>query len=149
MITVRDHATGSLSDPWRHLGPKRRRLLEKSWAGVFREFLLHELPVVEVSRHFSDDVGRPTKDMAMVLGALILQQLHDLTDQQTVEAVALDIQWQYALDIGREEDPYVCERTLRNYRRLVIDGGLDEVVFRTLTDKLVTSLGVDTSCCAL
>jgi len=81
----------------------------------------------------------------MVLGALILQQLHDLTDQQTVEAVALNIQWQYALDIGREEDAYLCERNLRNYRRLVIDGGLDEVMFRTLTDKLVTSLGVDTS----
>jgi len=145
MIINRDHNTGSLFDPWKYLGDKRRRLLEKSWAAVFREYLLSELPVAEIGVHFSDDMGRPTKDMSMVLGALILQQLHDYTDSQTVEAVALSIQWQYALDITREEDAYLCERTLRNYRRLVIELGLDQVMFRTLTDKLITSVGVDTS----
>lgn len=145
MLVNRDHYTGSLFDPWEYLGDKRRRLLEKSWAAIFREYLLSELPVAEIGAHFSDDMGRPTKDLSMVLGALILQQLHDYTDSQTVEAVALSIQWQYALDITRETDAYVCERTLRNYRRLVIERGLDEVMFRTLTDKLIASVGVDTS----
>lgn len=145
MLVNRDHHTGSLFDPWEYLGDKRRLLLEKSWAAVFREYLLAELPVAEIGAHFSDDMGRPTKDLSMVLGALILQQLHDYTDSQTVEAVALSIQWQYALDITREADAYVCERTLRNYRQLVIERGLDEVMFRTLTDKLITSVGVDTS----
>ena len=145
MLVIRDHHTESLFDPWEYLGDKRRRLLEKSWAAVFREYLLAELPVAEIGVHFCDDMGRPTKDMSMVLGALILQQLHDYTDSQTVEAVALSIQWQYALDITREVDAYVCERTLRNYRRLVIERGLDEVMFRTLTDKLIASVGVDTS----
>ena len=145
MLINRDHDTGSLFDPWRYLGDKRRRLLEKSWAAVFREYLLSELPVAEIGAHFSDDMGRPTKDLSMVLGALILQQLHDYTDRETVEAVALSIQWQYALDIQREEDAYLCERTLRNYRRLVIERELDQVMFRTLTDKLIASVGVDTS----
>lgn len=145
MLATRDHHTGSLFDPWEYLGDRRRLLLEKSWAAVFREYLLAELPVAEIGVHFSDDMGRPTKDVSMVLGALILQQLHDYTDSQTVEAVALSIQWQYALDITREVDAYVCERTLRNYRRLVIERGLDEVMFRTLTDKLIASVGVDTS----
>ncbi|GMQ83144.1 MAG: hypothetical protein BMS9Abin05_2630 [Rhodothermia bacterium] len=145
MFINRDHHTGSLFNPWEYLGDKRRLLLEKSWAAVFREYLLAELPVAEIGAHFSDDMGRPTKDASMVLGALMLQQLHDYTDSQTVEAVALSIQWQYALDITRETDAYVCERTLRNYRRLVIERGLDEVMFRTLTDKLISSVGVDTS----
>ena len=145
MLINRDHDTESLFDPWRYLGDKRRRLLEKSWAAVFREYLLSELPVAEIGAHFSDDMGRPTKDLSMVLGALILQQLHDYTDRETVEAVALSIQWQYALDIQREEDAYLCERTLRNYRRLVIERELDQVIFRTLTDKLIASVGVDTS----
>lgn len=98
MLTIRDHATGFLFDPWDHLGPKRRQLLERSWAGVFRDYLLQHLPADELAPHFCDGFGRPSKDLHMVLGALILQQLHDLTDKQTVEAVAFNITWHYALE---------------------------------------------------
>ncbi len=89
-------------------------------------------------------LGRPSKDLHVVLGALLLQQLHDLTDAQTVEAIAFNIAWQYALDVRSEADCYFCERTLRTYRRLVIQHPLDEVLFRSLTDKLIHSVGVNT-----
>ena len=75
---------------------------------------------------------------------MILQQLHDLTDAAAVEAIAFNIAWHYALDIQSESDRYICERTLRNYRRLVMDNGLDEVLFRTLTDQLLRKLKIDT-----
>ncbi len=145
MLTLRDHRSGDLFDPWEYLGPQRRKLLEKSWAGVFRDFLLQHLPVKELAASFRDDFGRPSKDLSVALGALILQQLHDLTDQQTTEAVALNIAWHYALDIRHEPDAYLCERTLRNYRRRILELGLDEVLFRTLTDRLIEQVGVDTS----
>ena len=145
MLTLRDHLSGDLFDPWEYLGPQRRRLLERSWAGVFREYLLEHLPVSDLLPHFRDGVGRPSKDLHVALGALVLQQLHDLTDQQTSEAVALNIAWHYALDIRHEPDAYVCERTLRNYRSMVLELGLDEVLFRTLTDQLISTIGVDTT----
>lgn len=145
MLTLRDHRSGDLFDPWEHLGPQRRRLLEQGWSGVFRDYLLKHLPVKELAASFQDDFGRPSKDLYVALGALILQQLHDLTDQQTTEAVALNIAWHYALDIRREPDAYLCERTLRNYRSKILMLGLDEVLFRTLTDKLIAAVGVDTS----
>jgi len=145
MLTIRDHQSGDLFDPWEYLGPQRRKLLELSWAGVFRDYLLRHLPVKELAASFRDDFGRPSKDLFVALGALILQQLHDLTDQQTTEAVALNIAWHYALDIRHEPDAYLCERTLRNYRRKILELGLDEVLFRTLTDKLIDKIGVDTS----
>lgn len=145
MLTIRDHQTGDLFDPWEYLGEQRRRLLVRSWAAVFREHLLNHLPVAELAAHFSRELGRPTKDLHAVVGALILQQLHDTTDAETVEAVALNLAWQYALDIRAESDAYLCERTLRNYRRLLIERGLDQVLFRTLTDRLIKAIGVDTS----
>ena len=145
MLTIRDHQTGDLFDPWEHLGEKRRRLLDRSWAAVFREHLLNHLPVRELAAHFSRELGRPTKDLHAVVGALILQQLHDTTDAETVEAVALNLAWQYALDIRADTDAYLCERTLRNYRPLLIERGLDQVLFRTLTDRLIKAIGVDTS----
>src|SRR5262249_34357656 len=94
---------------------------------------------------FSRQFGRPTKDLHTVIGALILQQLHDLTDAATVEAVAFNVAWHHALDIRVEADAYLCERTLRNYRRLLIERGLDQVLFRGLTDQLIQAVGVDTA----
>ncbi len=145
MKRLRDHHSPELFDPWEHLGPKRRRLLELSWAGVFREYLLDHLPVGELAAGFCEGRGRPSKDLTVALGALILQQLHDLTDQQTTEAVALNIAWHYALDIRHEQDAYLCERTLRNYRNRILESGLDEVLFRTLTDQMIAKIGVDTT----
>ena len=109
MLTLRDHQSRELFDPWEHLVGKRRRLLELSWAGVFREFLLEHLPVNELAAGFRDGHGRPSKDLSVALGALILQQLHDLMDQQTTEAVALNIAWHYSLDICHE--PVSARRT--------------------------------------
>jgi len=145
MKTLRDHHSAALFDPWDHLGPRRRKLLEKSWAGLFREFLLSHLPVHDLAAAFSDGQGRPSKDLFMALGALILQQLHDLTDQETVESLALNITWHYALDIRHESDAYLCERTLRNYRAKVIEAGLEQSIFRSLTDTLIEQFGVNTA----
>jgi hypothetical protein len=144
MITIRDHRTGDPFDLWDQLGEKRRHLLERSWAGVFRDHLLTHLPVGELTTRFSWQHGRPTKDFHTVIGALILQQLHDLTDAATVEAVAFNITWHYALDIRAESDAYLCERTLRNDRQLLIENGSDQVLFRSLTDRLIKAVGTDT-----
>lgn len=144
MRTLRDHQSGDLFDPWEYLGPQRRKLLDQGWAGVFREYLLEHLPVKELAAGFRQDFGRPSKDLYVAMGALVLQQLHDLTDRQATEAIALNIAWHYALDIRHEPDAYLCERTLRNYRCRLLELGLDKVLFRTLTDRLIEEIGVDT-----
>ncbi len=145
MFTLHDRLIGDLFDLWSGLVEKRRRLLERSWAGVFRDHLLDELPVDELCRHLDDRLGRPSKDLHVVIGVLLLQQLHDLSDAATVEALAFNMTWHYALDVRGEADSYFCEKTLRNYRRLFIVQGLDELLFRHLTDRLVSAFGVDTS----
>ena len=132
-------------DRWSYFGDKRRRLMEQSWAGVFRNHLLVELPVDDLCRHLDERMGRPSKDLHVVIGVLLLQQLHDLSDAETVEALAFNMAWHYALDVRSEADSYFCEKTLRNYRRLFIEQGLDELLFRCLTDRLVQGFSVDTS----
>lgn len=147
MITVKDHSTGYLFDIWGHIGPKRRKLLEKSWAGVFRTFLLEKLPVSKIARYFTADIGRPSKEHFTMIGAVMLQQLHDLSDAEVTRALAFNINWHYALDITDDSDAstYVSERSLRNYRRILIDEGLDRVLFEKLTDTLIKAFKVDTS----
>lgn len=144
MQRTRDLQQTDLFDPWGFLDERRRRILRRSWAGVFREHLLKRLPVDRFAEHFSPDMGRPTKDLHVACGVLILQQLHDLTDAATVEALAFNMAWHYALDVHTDADAYLCEKTLRNYRRLMIEHGLDQMLFAELTDTLIKAFNVCT-----
>jgi hypothetical protein len=146
MIHIKNHKQKDLFDPWRFLSPKRRELLDQSWAGLFQKELLCELPVGEVSSFFNDDFGRPTKELYTVLGALLLQQTLDLTDDETVNQLAFNIQWHYALNITEESDSakYMCPKTLWNMRSIVVDNDLDATLFDHITDKLAKVFKVDT-----
>lgn len=147
MIHTRDHKTAYLFDPWHFLGEKRRKLMETSWAALFREHILCELPVNKVAPFFNETFGRPTKELYTALGVLVLQQVHDLTDEETVSQLAFNLQWHYALDIVEESDEakYLCEKTLWNLRDLVIENHLDEVLFERSTEVLARVFNVDTS----
>jgi len=84
MIYARDHKTSCSIDPWDYPGPKRRRLSDSSRAGLFREHILSELSVHKIASCYTEGFGRLAKEIYAAPGALILQQMHDLTDDETV-----------------------------------------------------------------
>ena len=147
MIHARDHQTPYLFDPWDYLGPKRKMLLSESWAGLFREHILPELPVHKLARFFTEDFGRPTKELYASLGSLILQQMHDMTDEETVSQFSFNIQWHYALDIPGESDEskYLSPKTLWRLRHLVMKEKIDVELFNKTTETLAKAFHVDTT----
>lgn len=147
MFYVRDRRTGSLFDPWAYLGPKRRKLLDRSWAGLFRKEILPHLPVEAITAAFHARLGRPSKDAYTLMGALVFQQMHDVTDDETVRQLAFNTEWHYALDLSGESDEgkYVCLRTLWTMRQLLAEKKLDQLLFDSVTKKLACVFSVDTS----
>jgi len=146
MIRVDDHKTGYIFDPWRHIGPKRRKMLDESWAGLYREHILNHLPIEKLIPHFRADFGRPTKELHTALSAVFLQQMFDLTDEETVRTLAFDASWHYALDIPGEtdEDKYLSPKTLWTMRKLVADEKLDGALFEDITARLAKVFEVKT-----
>jgi hypothetical protein len=146
MFRIDDNQQGSLIDPFDYLGPKRKELLDSGWAGLFRSNIIDKLPVEEIQSSFHTHMGRPTKEIRTVLGVLILQQLFDLTDQETVRQFAFNTEWHYALKLRLEDDEtkYLCDRTLRTYRSLATELKIDTILFRLLTDELLTKLNIPT-----
>ena len=138
MLKINDPDAPTLVDPWWFLGPKRRRMLERGWPGLFRQHLLNALPVERLTARFHPSFGRPSKELHTLLGMLVLQQMQDLTDAEAVEELAYDERWHYALNLGSEEDgdKYVSERTVRNYRRALVELGLADEVFESLTERM-------------
>jgi hypothetical protein len=146
MIRIKNHKQQELFDPWSFLSPKRRKLLDQSWAGLFREELLCELPVNEFASNFKEGFGRPTKELHTALGALVIQQTQDVTDEETVNQLAFNTQWHYALNITEESDSakYISTKTLWTMRDIVYQNDLDEILFSNIRDKLAKVFKVDT-----
>ena len=146
MQRIRDRATQYLFDEWEFLGEKRKKMLAKGWPGIVRGELLERLPIERVRLCFDAKQGRPTKELYTMVGVVVLQQMLDLTDREVVAALAFDARWHYALDIRWESDAdkYVCERTVRGYRKRMVELGLDRVIFERLTDRLLAVFEVET-----
>ena len=147
MFHVKDHKQLSIIDPWGHLGPKRRKKLDRSWSGLFRREILADLPVQALRECYHDCDGRPTKELFSMLGLMILQQMHDLTDEQAIEQFCFSEQWHYALDITDPSDAYsyVSLRSLWTMRDHLTEKGLHKVLFETVAYKLAKVFKVDFS----
>jgi hypothetical protein len=147
MRRINDRKQQHLFDPWYFLSPKRRAMLDQQWPGFFRDHILDLLPVDKFALAFPSDMGRPTKELYTVLGALALQQFHNLTDKQVVEQLSFNIQWHYALNISEESDQakYICEKTLWSMRQYASQLEIDVDVFDAVADALADMFKVDTS----
>jgi hypothetical protein len=147
MINIKDHKTLNIFEPFPFLGPKRRTLIETSWAKLFRDHILFGLPVDQVFKKYHWAMGRPTKELYAMLGVMILQQMHDFTDEETIHQYAFNMEWHYALDITDDSDTasYLCTKTLWTMRHLLTEQNLYGVVFESVTDKLAKVFSVDTS----
>jgi len=126
-----------------HFHQRKIDLLKTSWAGVFREHVLPQLPVKEIAKNFDKTMGRPTKELTALCGACVLQQFFDLTDKETRDQLAFNQQWHYALDVLDEEDQIISLKTLWTCRQLLLNDKLAKKIFDSVTDKLADAYGID------
>jgi hypothetical protein len=145
MIQVKNPNQLDIFDPWAFLTPKRRQMLDAGWPGLFRQHILPSIPVSKVSKYFNATFGRPTKELYAMLGALILQQTFDLTDEETIQQYAFNIQWHYCLNISEESDSakYISLKTLWNNRNIVAQNDLEGDIFSAGTGSLAQAFNVN------
>jgi len=133
-------------EPWRgYLSDKKIKLLEKSWAGTFRNSILPVLPVNTLAKNYIEDQGRPTKDLLTAMGAAILQQIFNLTDEETRQELAFNQMWHYALETYDPKEQLFAERTLWTVRHHLTQTGSAHEVFNKITDHLAKTFKIDTS----
>lgn len=122
---------------------RKIELLKNSWAGVFREHVLDNLPVKQLATYYSEIDGRPTKELTAMCGACLLQQFFDLTDEETQEQLAFNQQWHYALDVLNQDDQIISLKTLWTFRQHLVNDKLAKEIFDSVTDQLANAYGVD------
>jgi hypothetical protein len=133
-------------EPWQgYLSKRKIKLLEKSWAGTFRQHIFPILPVEELAVHYSQTTGRATKDLLTAMGAVILQQIFDLTDEETCEQLAFNQQWHYALATYDPKEQIFAERTLWTVRHHLTQSTSAHKIFNIVTDELANKFNVNTN----
>ena len=103
------------------------------------------LPVETLRKHYHDWNGRPTKELYAMIGMMILQQMHDLTDNQAVEQFCFNIQWHYALNITSPADAasYVSHKSLWTMRDKLSTEETYNEIFATTLELLAGLFQVD------
>lgn len=147
MVHIKDHKTRDMFNPFEHLGPKRLALLESSWAHLFREEILHHLPAEKLFPLYDEFRGRRTKELYAMLGLVLIQQMEDMTDEETVQQFAFNILWQYALNVTDASDfsSYVSARSLWTMRDIVARHDLDQALFENVSEALRKLFDLDPS----
>lgn len=142
MFRATDRQT-KLFSAFNTLTDRQRSRIEGTWANAFRA---HALPLIDeqaFSGMYHESRGAPNKPVRMMIGILVLKDLFDLTDEETLDALLFDVRWQVALDL-EAEDAQLCQKTLHNFRVALMDFDLGPVLFERTTDRILQALELDT-----
>lgn len=128
---------------WEHLPEKTLAWLEANWPGVWQREIVPMINERMFSGLYCADDGRASKATADMVGIMILKEIEDLTDEETVARVMLDVGWQYALDMAPGE-AYVAERTLQYFRANMLADATHTALFEDMAGRIIATLGIRT-----
>lgn len=123
------------------LAPQALAMLENGFEGVFHR-LLSKLPVDKLAASFSENMGRPAKELYSMIGLMVIAEYRNLTVDETASVYCYDASVQYALHLPRNKQ-YLCPRTVDNYRALFRENEIAQEVFLVVTTALVDELDLN------
>ena len=115
-----DNQQLTLLDSTFNLTEREKRMLEKSWAKTFADKVFPAIDEDIFSVLYSEKASRPNTPVNVIVGALILKEALNVTDDEIVEAMAFDIRYQYALHTTSFKEQPISDRTLSRFRARVL-----------------------------
>ena len=132
----RSRSQSSLLESHFLLPKERRERLERSWSQIFKTKVLPLIDEEPFRKYFDDDNGRPNKSIRLLVALHLLKEAGDLTDEQMIEQLLFNLQWHHALGLEATEAT-VCQKTLHNFRVLLVRENLLGTVFYPTVRKIV------------
>jgi len=126
------------------LPPAKQARLERSWAHVFNTRVLPLIDEEVLRDCFDPENGRPNRSIRLLVGVHLLKSWNDLTDEQALENLEYNLQWQYALGITAEE-AHLPQKTMHNFRVHLVESGQGMAMFDGIVRGLVEMDGLSVS----
>lgn len=107
----------SVDDRFLQQSDRTKKFIVKSWAKPFADIIFPAINEERFSVLYSDNAAsRPNTSVNQVVGALILQALMGLTEDELLESILCDIRFQYALHTTSFEEQPFSDRTFSRFR---------------------------------
>lgn len=111
----------SLNDKLMNLTEREKNALDKSWAKIFADEIFPAIDEERFSVLYSHKASRPNTPVNVIIGALIIKELFDYSDDEIVENLMLDLHLQYALHTTSYEEQPLSDKTLSRFRKRCYD----------------------------
>jgi|TARA_B100001971_G_scaffold203400_1_gene218236 hypothetical protein len=124
--------------------PMAIKHMRGDWPGLFREQILHLMPVVKIAEKFHPTLGCPTKELYSMAGAIFLKEFFNLTIEETVWRNLTDGSWHFALNLVPTEVS-ISHATIERYMALFANKDIAAEIFHRVTSAFVEVLELDIS----
>lgn len=111
----------SFTDSFTGLTAREQKALEKSWAKVFADEIFPSIDENRFAVLYSDKASRPNAPVNIIVGALIIKELFDYSDDEMVENLMLDLHLQYALHTTSFDEQPLSDKSLSRFRKRCYD----------------------------
>lgn len=106
----------SFNDSLFSLTDREKKALENSWAKIFADEIFPAIDEERFSVLYSDKSSRPNTPVNVIVGALIIKELFDYSDDEIVENLMLDLHLQYALHTTSFAEQPLSDKSLSRFR---------------------------------
>ena len=107
----------TFNDTYWGLTDREKKALENSWAKVFADDIFPGINEEPFRVLYSDKASRPNTPVNVLVGASLLKELFDLSDDEIFEELMLDVRFQYALHTMSFEEQPLSDKSLARFRK--------------------------------
>lgn len=112
----------SLTDITNSLTSREQKALENSWAKIFAEDIFPSIDEERFRVIYSDRAqSKFNTPVNICIGALIIKEMFQISDDEVVENLMLDPRYQYALHTTSFEEQPLSDKTLSRFRKRCYD----------------------------
>lgn len=140
----------SLYDPLFGLTEREKKFLRESWAESFANHIFPNIDEELFSVIYSNNkASKPITPVNIVIGLLMLKETFGLTDEELMQQMLFNAQYQYALHTSSFKEQPINENTLRRFRNRVSayeqETGIDLIkkAFDNLTEKISSIMDIN------
>jgi len=107
----------NMEDALLNLPPRVKKFVEKSWSAGFSEIIFPQINEKRFAVLYSDNPAtRPNTPVNAIIGALIIKELFNLTDEDLLESILCDVRFQVALRTTSFKEQPFSDRTFSRFR---------------------------------
>jgi hypothetical protein len=144
------HQQLSISDTYMNQSERTKHYLNKSWAAGFSSLIFPKINEERFAVLYSEQTfSRPNTPVNIIVGALMLKEMNQLTDDELLESILFDIRYQYALCTTSFDEQPFSDRTVSRFRARLLEyereTGIDllKEEMLDLADVFVEYVGMD------